>query len=103
MIAPDTDSAGALALAESLREIIAVHGAGDRNGEISVSVSIGISCCPAAATRELKDVLAEADAALYDAKQYRPQQGGLLRQGNGVTTEVKTPGCACPPRPAIWN
>jgi len=69
VIAPDTDTAGALALAEALRETVAATVLDTESGKISVSVSIGISCCPASGTRELKVVLAEADAALYDAKQ----------------------------------
>jgi diguanylate cyclase (GGDEF)-like protein len=69
VIAPDTDSGGALVLAESLRKIIASASFATASGELSVSVSIGISNCPSAARRALKDMLAEADAALYDAKQ----------------------------------
>ena len=69
VIAPDTDSGGALVLAESLRKIIASASFAAAGGELSVSVSIGISNCPSAARRTLNDMLAEADAALYDAKQ----------------------------------
>lgn len=69
VIAPDTDSRGALVLAESLRKIIASASFAATSGELSVSVSIGISNCPSTARRALKDMLAEADAALYDAKQ----------------------------------
>ena len=68
VVAPDTDREGALALAESLRETIASTPIATEYGELSISVSIGISCCPANVTRELKEVLAEADAALYTAK-----------------------------------
>lgn len=69
VIAPDTDAGGARALAESLRKIIAATPISTPAGKLAVSVSIGISCCPATVTRELGDMLAEADAALYDAKQ----------------------------------
>lgn len=69
VIAPDTDTGGALTLAESLRETIASSSFATECGELSVSISIGISHCPSDVTRELKDVLAEADAALYAAKQ----------------------------------
>jgi len=68
VIAPDTDTEDALALAESLRKIIASTPFATADGEISLSVSIGISNCPATANRALKDMLVEADAALYDAK-----------------------------------
>jgi diguanylate cyclase (GGDEF)-like protein len=68
LIAPETDAEGAQILAESLRKIIAATPFAVANGEISLSVSIGISNCAATARRTLKDMLAEADAALYDAK-----------------------------------
>ncbi len=69
VIAPDTDTPGALILAEALREIIAITPLQTEAGEVTVTVSIGIACCSAEAGRELKRMLAEADAALYQAKQ----------------------------------
>lgn len=69
VIAPDTGADDARVLAETLREIIAATPFVTAIGSLSLSVSIGISCCPPAAFRELRDMLAEADAALYDAKQ----------------------------------
>lgn len=69
VIAPDTNAEDALALAESLRKIVASTPLATSSGEISLSVSIGISICPATALRALGDMLAEADAALYEAKQ----------------------------------
>jgi diguanylate cyclase (GGDEF)-like protein len=69
VIAPEIDKSGALALAEALREIIASTPITTDSGDLSITVSIGISCCASAAARKLKEVLAEADAALYDAKQ----------------------------------
>jgi diguanylate cyclase (GGDEF)-like protein len=68
VIAPETGTEGALALAESLRTIIASTPFTTAKGVIPISVSIGISNCAATAKRALKDMLAEADAALYDAK-----------------------------------
>lgn len=69
VVAPDTDAEGSLVLAESLRTTIDSAPFVTENQEISVSISIGISICPVNVTRELKAVLAEADAALYTAKQ----------------------------------
>ncbi len=69
VVAPDTDTRGALVLAESLRNIISATLFATEKGELVISVSIGIARCPVEATRQLKEVLAEADAALYDAKQ----------------------------------
>lgn len=69
VVAPDTDREGALALAESLRAIIDATPFTAAGKGIALSVSIGVALCPPHATRELKEVLAEADAALYAAKQ----------------------------------
>ncbi len=69
VVAPETDTAGALALAESLRETIASASFAPELAALSVTVSIGISRCPPDTTRGLKEVLMEADAALYAAKQ----------------------------------
>jgi diguanylate cyclase (GGDEF)-like protein len=69
VIAPETDQKGALALAEALRKIITSKSIATSSGELPVSISIGVACCPLNATRNLKEILAEADAALYDAKQ----------------------------------
>jgi diguanylate cyclase (GGDEF)-like protein len=68
VIAPNTDIRGALTLAESLREIVAATPIPTEAGEISITISIGISCCPSDTVRELKDLLADADTALYAAK-----------------------------------
>ena len=56
-------------LAESLRETIASAAFSTEYGEMNVSVSIGVSRIPTNGKRELNAVLAEADAALYAAKQ----------------------------------
>ncbi|MCK9200780.1 MAG: GGDEF domain-containing protein [Gallionella sp.] len=69
VLAPDTDAEGARTLAESLREIIAFKTLSSENGPVQVTVSIGVACCPDDKARELKDLLAEADAALYAAKE----------------------------------
>jgi diguanylate cyclase (GGDEF)-like protein len=68
VVAPDTDTGGALTLAESLRATIASAPFSTEQGELSVTVSIGISHSPPDIRRELKEVLTEADAALYTAK-----------------------------------
>lgn len=67
VVAPDTDIEGALLLAESLRELIASTPVVTESGEISVSISIGVSCFLSDGGRELKAVLTEADNALYVA------------------------------------
>jgi diguanylate cyclase (GGDEF)-like protein len=69
VVALDTDAEGAQKLADSLREIIAGAALKTESGDLSVTVSIGVSHCPANTSRELKDILTEADSALYTAKQ----------------------------------
>lgn len=69
VVAPATDEEGARTLAESLREIVAVTPHPTEHGELSATVSIGVAHCPHGALRELRDLLAEADLALYQAKQ----------------------------------
>ncbi len=69
VLAPNTEREGAISLAESLREIIAATPLKTGRGDIRVTVSIGYALCPAGTMRDLKDVLAEADTALYAAKQ----------------------------------
>ncbi len=68
VIAPDTDMSGALMLAESLRAAIASMPFSTECGELSVTVSIGFSLCSPNVTRDLKEILIEADNALYTAK-----------------------------------
>lgn len=69
VIAQDTGRQGALRLAESLREIIAATPLETEWGELRLTISIGISCCAPQAHPELKQMLEEADASLYAAKQ----------------------------------
>ncbi len=69
VIAPDTDTEGAWALAESLREIMAEMPLQTEAGEIAITVSIGFTCCMTRGPNALQSLLSEADKALYQAKQ----------------------------------
>jgi diguanylate cyclase (GGDEF)-like protein len=69
VIAPDTDAEGARTLAEHLRVAIASAPISIDSGKFPVSISIGISLCPSKGRGKLDELLAEADAALYNAKQ----------------------------------
>ncbi|HLP97281.1 MAG TPA: GGDEF domain-containing protein [Sideroxyarcus sp.] len=68
VVVPDAGMEGAMAMAESLRATVAASVIATEYGALSVTVSIGVAHCPAGRTCELKDLLAEADAALYTAK-----------------------------------
>lgn len=65
VVAPDTDIAGARALAEALRSTVAATPLRVESETITVTVSIGIA---ASTALELQTLLAQADAALYRAK-----------------------------------
>jgi diguanylate cyclase (GGDEF)-like protein len=69
VIALDSDTEGALTLAESLREVVAYRPVVIEGGELPVTVSIGVAHCPAHSVKDLKDLITEADAALYAAKE----------------------------------
>lgn len=69
VVAPDADAENAHRLAEALRELVASTPLSTEQGELSVSISIGFTCCQANGEKPLDAVLAEADAALYAAKQ----------------------------------
>lgn len=68
VVAPDIDPEGALKLAESLRVTVASAVLNTECGKLSITVSIGLSHSTADTKRALKDILAEADIALYSAK-----------------------------------
>ncbi len=68
VVAPDTDAGGAIKLAESLRATLESAVLTIENAKLYVTVSIGVALTTANTERELKDILAEADIALYSAK-----------------------------------
>lgn len=68
VVAQDTNGEGALKLAESLRTTLASEVLVTEYGKMTVTVSIGIALSTAETGRDLKDLLAEADVALYSAK-----------------------------------
>lgn len=69
VVAPETEADSAHLLAETLRDLIATTLIATECGELSVTISIGFSCCPSNGEKGLTEMLAEADIALYAAKQ----------------------------------
>jgi diguanylate cyclase (GGDEF)-like protein len=69
VLAPETDRDGALKLAESLRATVAAAALAADATVLQVTISIGFALCPPGAQRQLPELLAEADCALYAAKQ----------------------------------
>jgi len=69
IIMPQTDASGALILAEKIRKLIARHRFSTASGEsFSITVSQGVATVPQDALGR-REMLTEADAALYRAKQ----------------------------------
>ena len=88
VIAPETNAEGAQVLSESLRAAIAAAHLTTKLGEISISVSIGYSLCQSTLMRELNEVMAEADAALYIAKQTGRNKVVCFNAGNTVDPHI---------------
>ena len=67
---PETDDAGAVTLAERMRERVAGHvfRAWEGDEALRVTASIGLATFPAARIESVEDLFARADAALYRAK-----------------------------------
>jgi diguanylate cyclase (GGDEF)-like protein len=68
VILPETDANGAVVFAERLRELISRHAFGVRDGQIRLTVSVGIATFPAADVSNADDFVARADSSMYRAK-----------------------------------
>lgn len=105
VIAPDTDGEGAYRLAESLRETVATTALAMGQDMLHVTVSIGYALCPAGSGRDLSELLAEADIALYAAKQAGRNRvvgftADLARSGHPAAPLASEGTGAWPPVPA---
>jgi diguanylate cyclase (GGDEF)-like protein len=70
VIAPETGLEGARALAESLRETVAATPVVREWGQVATTISVGLCVARAGpGALSLEEILANADAALYVAKQ----------------------------------
>jgi diguanylate cyclase (GGDEF)-like protein len=67
LVFPDSDIAATAAACERLRVAIALHAWADLVPDLAVTISIGVTCCGAAA--DLPAALRQADELLYQAKQ----------------------------------
>jgi diguanylate cyclase (GGDEF)-like protein len=71
LIAAQTDVSGATSLAERVRQYVERHPltiAGERRKEIKVTISVGVAFCTAESI-DVKALIAQADSAMYEAKQ----------------------------------
>jgi diguanylate cyclase (GGDEF)-like protein len=69
VILPETSAAGAMTFADRLRMAIETHEFPVGEGNLRLTVSIGVSTFPAANVASADDLFARADAAMYRAKQ----------------------------------
>ncbi len=80
VIAPETSVSGAITLAESLRAAVDSTPFSTECGDLTVSVSIGISFSSPGVACNLLEVISEADAALFIAK--KTGRNKVVRFGN---------------------
>jgi len=98
ILLPGTDAAGAQLVAESLRKAIAETVLPLEKAATSITVSIGISACQmesASCTLDLKQILADADRALYQGKSAGRNRTVLLPFGcevDSANASVSDPG-----------
>jgi len=102
VIAPDTDLEGARTLAEALRETVAASPVVMERGDIAATISIGL--CVArhgSAALSVRDILANADAALYVAKQAGRNRVAVCAHClQAEAAGLAQPAHVVPPRPA---
>ena len=86
MLLPQTRAPDAFKIAERVREHIAKLPIGAPGGErITVTVSIGVAALDAGSSRELAELLAAADAALYRAKASGRDQVQMISTSRGLS------------------
>ena len=86
MLLPQTRAPDALRIAERVRAHIARQPVYSASGErISVTVSIGVAALDAGQSRELPELLAAADAALYRAKASGRDQVQMISTSRGLS------------------
>lgn len=87
VLLPQTRAVDAFRIAERLRAHIAGAPvfAPDATGRVPVTVSIGVAAMDAGSRRELTDLLATADAALYRAKSSGRDQVQMISTTRGVS------------------
>ncbi|TVZ00953.1 GGDEF domain-containing protein [Trebonia kvetii] len=86
MLLPQTRAPDAFKIAERVREHIAMLPIGAPGGErIPVTVSIGVAALDAGSSRQLAELLAAADAALYRAKASGRDQVQMISTSRGLS------------------
>jgi diguanylate cyclase (GGDEF)-like protein len=109
LLLPHTRAVDAFRIADRVRDHISGLSLVTSDGQaVQVTVSVGVAALDAGSTRELSELLAAADAALYRAKRDGRNQvqmisttRGLSATGARVATEVSAFGGS--PGPSVWD
>ena len=110
LLLPHTRAVDAFRIADRVRDHISGLSLRTSDGQaVQVTVSVGVAALDAGSTRELSELLAAADAALYRAKRDGRNQvqmisttRGLSATGARVATEVSAFGGSSP-APSVWD
>ncbi len=111
LLLPHTRAVDAFRIADRVRDHISGLSLRTSDGQsVQVTVSVGVAALDAGSTRELSELLAAADAALYRAKRDGRNQvqmisttRGLSATGARAATEVSAFDGSAPPAPSVWD
>ena len=111
LLLPHTRAVDAFRIADRIRDHISGLSLRTSDGQsVQVTVSVGVAALDAGSTRELTELLAAADAALYRAKRDGRNQvqmisttRGLSASGARAATNVNAFGGASAPPPSVWD
>ncbi len=111
LLLPHTRAVDAFRIADRVRDHISGLSLRTSDGQsVQVTVSVGVAALDAGSTRELSELLAAADAALYRAKRDGRNQvqmisttRGLSATGARAATEVGAFGGSVPSAPSVWD
>jgi diguanylate cyclase (GGDEF)-like protein len=101
VVMPETDAAGALAIAERIRERVKALSFDTGQGKLSVTLSLGVAAFPGDAARK-GELVERADACLYHAKRHgrdRSVSASSLRAPPPARLPGAAAGAATPPEP----
>jgi diguanylate cyclase (GGDEF)-like protein len=104
MLLPQTRATDALRIAERVRARIAGLPIATSTGElVPITASIGVAALDAGSSRELTELLAAADAALYRAKASGRDQVQMISTSRGLSAVRPGPGPGAEAAAGLWQ
>jgi diguanylate cyclase (GGDEF)-like protein len=111
LLLPHTRAVDAFRIADRVRDHISGLSLRTSDGQsVQVTVSVGVAALDAGSTRELSELLAAADAALYRAKRDGRNQVQMISTTRGLSatgargaTELNAFSGAAPSAPSVWD